>query len=99
MRAVTDGNAYQVARRPTASSSAAATSPPWAMPGPPWWRSSNWKYASYSDSPSARGDGSLSPIGLSPQPQQAGSWCGGIFMPHILERAEAKLLDVVEARL
>ncbi len=31
--AVTDGNRYQVASSPAASSSAAATSPPWTRPG------------------------------------------------------------------
>src|SRR2546430_1069905 len=35
-------------------------------------------YASYSSSPSTSGRGRRRPVGLSPQPQQAGSWCGGI---------------------
>src|SRR3954463_5034363 len=99
MRAVTAGNAYHVATSPTASSSAAATRPPCTIPGPPWWRSSNEKYASYSVRPSSVGCGRCSPIGLSPHPQHCGSWCGGICIPHVLERAEAQLLHVVEPRL
>src|ERR1043165_8532024 len=98
MRAVTAGNAYQVARSPTASSRTPATRPPCPIPGPPWWRSSNSKYASYSVRPSSAGSGRCSPFGLSPQPQQAGSWCGGVRMPDGLERPEPELLHVVHPR-
>src|SRR4029453_6755716 len=78
-RAVTEGNRYQVASRPQASSSAAATRPPWAKPGPAWCSSRNENVASYSVSPSLSGVGSRIPVGFSPHPQQAGSWCGGMF--------------------
>ena len=44
-----------MASSPAASSSAAETMPPCAMPGPPWWRSSKLKYASYSVRPGAAG--------------------------------------------
>ena len=45
------------------------------------------------------GCGSRIPPGASPQPQHAGSWCGGITsaLPHVLERPEAELLLVEEA--
>src|ERR671934_545329 len=99
MRTVTAGNAYQVASRPTASSRAPATRPPCTIPGPPWCRSSNSKYASYSVRPSSTGTGRCSPLGLSPQPQHAGSWCGGILMPDIFERPETELLQVGHAGL
>ena len=55
--AVTDGNRYQVARIPAASSSAAATRPPWTKPGPAWWCSAKENCASYSRSPSLVGCG------------------------------------------
>ena len=54
MRAVTVGKRYQVASRPHASSSAAATSPPCTSPGPAWWRSSNEDRASYVSAPRQR---------------------------------------------
>src|SRR5207244_8512375 len=78
IRAVTAGKRYQVARRPHASSSAAATRPPWTIPGAAWLCSSKWMYASYSSIPSHSGGGRCSPVALSPHPQHAGSWCGGI---------------------
>jgi hypothetical protein len=43
---VTVGKRYQVATSPHASSMSAATIPPWARPGPPWWRSSKEKVVS-----------------------------------------------------
>ena len=44
--AVTAGKRCQVARRPQASSRAAATRPPWTIPGPAWWWSPNVSTAS-----------------------------------------------------
>src|SRR6476469_7982670 len=84
MRPVTVGKRYQVATSPHASSIRAATRPPCASPGPPWWRSSKENVVSYRSEPSASGCGSRNPIGLSPQPKHAGSWCGGILT--LLER-------------
>src|SRR5215213_2131517 len=78
MRAVTVGKRYQLASRPHASSSAAATTPPWTKPGPAWWCAPNATYASYSSASSAAGNGRWRPDSFSPQPKQPGSWCGGI---------------------
>ena len=46
MRPVTVGKRYHVATSPHASSISAATMPPCASPGPPWWRASNVKVVS-----------------------------------------------------
>ena len=71
-----DGNAYQVASSPTASSSAPATRPPCDDPRATLVALVEREVRLVAGQPLAAGHGRCSPVGLSPHPQHAGRDAG-----------------------